>query len=311
MNFKKVLLIFLSSVSLITSNNLRFNQEKNFAKSKLIIKGINWFGFETEYKNLMCTWKHDIEWNLKRMKEFGFNYIRLPFSMEFVRDANWEQMDIFFEKSKELGFDVVLDAHRITSYRQSEKPYDNNFRFDDFLNGWKTILDRYKDYDNLKAVDIFNEYQSGDYVEWNYLAKQIVNFIENNFPERFDFFIGGTNWGGNIHNMDLSDLPFQNRIYYSIHKYWFSDSPPYEEKWNYSFGDKELKNVGEWGYMSEVQSETEWAENFVKYLKKNNVKDTFFWTWTDNSYDTKGCLKEDCETIDYKKMLLLHHLWED
>ena len=25
-----------------------------------LIKGINWFGFETEYKNLMCTWTNDI-----------------------------------------------------------------------------------------------------------------------------------------------------------------------------------------------------------------------------------------------------------
>ena len=61
-----------------------------------LIKGINWFGFETEYKNLMCTWVNDIEWNINKIKELDFNYIRLPFSLEFVNDNNWKNMDLKF-----------------------------------------------------------------------------------------------------------------------------------------------------------------------------------------------------------------------
>lgn len=320
---KKVFLNFLI-IGSVLGGNLRVHDEENRIlqnkKEKSIIKGINWFGFETEYKNLMCTWSHDIEWHLNTIKRVGFNYIRLPFSLEYVQEGNWSQMDIFFEKSKELGLDVVLDFHRLHSTHQSAKPYDNKYSFDDFLEGWKTILNRYKGYENLKAVDIFNEYQSGNYVEWNSLARQIVSFIETNFPNRFEFFIGGTNWGGNLHNMDLSDLPYHDRIRYSIHKYWFSDSPPYEEKWDYSFGDhKPVINVGEWGYMSDVESEAQWAERFVEYLRDNDLQDTFFWTWSHNSGDTGGILLEasksrsgqDCTDVDYKKMLLLHHLWED
>lgn len=285
-----------------------------------VIRGINWFGFETEYKNLMCSWSHDIEWHLHKMKEIGFNYIRLPFSVEFVREGNWENMDIFFEKTRELGISVLLDCHRLHSTHQSAKPYDDVYSFDDFLYSWKTILDRYKNYDNLLAVDIFNEYQSGNYVEWNSLARQILNFLETHFPERFQYFVGGTNWGGNLHNMDLSDLSFHDRIRYSIHKYWFSDSNPYEEKWDYSFGDhRPVINVGEWGYMSDVQSEVDWAQQFVQYLRDNDLRDTFFWTWSYNSGDTGGILLEasksrsgnDCTDVDYKKMLLLHRLWED
>lgn len=321
--FKKVLLNLLI-IGSVLGKNLRIPQEvkKDLPKEeeKSIIKGISWFGFETEYKNLMCTWSHDIEWHLNTIKQIGFNYIRLPFSLEYIIEGNWKEMDIFFEKSKELGLDVVLDFHRLHSSHQSAKPYDNVYTFDDFLFGWKTILERYKDFDNLKAVDIFNEYQSGNYVEWNNLARQIISFIETNFPERFQYFVGGTNWGGNLHNMDLSDLPYYSRIRYSIHKYWFSDSEPYDEKWDYSFGDhKPVINVGEWGYMSEVKSETEWAERFVEYLRENDLRDTFFWTYSHNSGDTGGILLEasksrsgqDCTDVDYKKMLLLHHLWED
>lgn len=320
---KKVFLNFFILGNVLASN-LRLHHEENRVLQKeeeeSIIKGINWFGFETEYKNLMCTWTHDIEWHLNTIKKIGFNYIRLPFSLEYVQEGNWSQMDIFFEKTKELGLDVVLDFHRLHSTHQSTKPYDNEYSFDDFLYGWKTILNRYQKYENLKAVDIFNEYQSGNYVEWNNLARQIVSFIETNFPDRFEFFVGGTNWGGNIHNMDLSDLPYYNRIRYSIHKYWFSDSEPYDEKWDYSFGDhKPVINVGEWGYKSDEENEVLWAEKFVEYLRRNDLRDTFFWTYSYNSGDTGGILLEasksrsgqDCTDVDYKKMLLLHHLWDN
>ena len=112
--------------------------------------------------------------------------------------------------------------------------------------------------------------------------------------------------------MDLTDLAFHDRIRYSIHKYWFSDTQPYEPKWDYSFGDhKPVVSVGEWGYMSEVQSEVEWAEKFVNYLIKNELRDTFFWCWSPNSGDTKGILLDNCSTIDQDKMALLHRLWNN
>lgn len=276
-----------------------------------IIRGINWFGFETEYKNLMCTWSHPIDWHLKKMKTVDFNYIRLPFSVEFVREENWEAMDTFFQKAFDNDINVVLDCHRLHSTHQSAKPYDNVYTFDDFLDAWFVILDRYHHYPNLLAVDIFNEYQNSNYVEWNNLSRQIVSYIETHFPDRFDFFVGGTNWGGNIHYIDLSDLPYQDRIRYSIHKYWFSDQSPYESKWDFSFGDhKPVVNVGEWGFKSDEIDEVEWAENFVKYLREKDIRDTFFWTWSWNSGDTGGILYEDCTTIDQTKIKVLKDLWK-
>ena len=276
-----------------------------------LIKGINWFGFETEYKNLMCTWTNDIEWNIKKIKELDFNYIRLPFSLEFVNDGNWEEMDNFFNIAYQYDIDVVLDFHRLHSTHQSFRPYDNHFTFDDFLDSWRIILDRYKSYPNLKGVDIFNEYQGNNVVEWNNLSRQIVSFIENQFPERFDFYVGGVRWGGNLYGVKLDDLPYNDRITYTIHKYWFSDGID-EEAWAATF-DKEnhkLISVGEWGYKTDgTEFEKIFAIEFVDWLKENNIRDTFFWTWTYNSGDTGGILKADCTTIDYEKIRLLHNLW--
>ena len=276
-----------------------------------LIKGINWFGFETEYKNLMCTWTNDIEWNIKKIKELDFNYIRLPFSLEFVNDGNWEEMDKFFNIAYQYDIDIVLDFHRLHSTHQSFRPYDNHFTFDDFLDTWRIILDRYKSYSNLKGVDIFNEYQGNNVVEWNNLSRQIVSFIENQFPERFDYYVGGVRWGGNLYGVKLDDLSYNDRITYTIHKYWFSDGID-EEAWAATF-DKEnhkLISVGEWGYKTDgSEFEKKFAIEFVDWLKENNIRDTFFWTWTYNSGDTGGILKADCTTVDYEKIRLLHDLW--
>lgn len=276
-----------------------------------LIKGINWFGFETEYKNLMCTWTNDIEWNINKIKELDFNYIRLPFSLEFVNDGNWQEMDDFFNIAYQYDIDVVLDFHRLHSTHQSFRPYDNHFTFDDFLDAWRIILDRYKSYPNLKGVDIFNEYQGNNVVEWNNLSRQIVSFIENQFPERFDFYVGGVRWGGNLYGVKLDDLSYNDRITYTIHKYWFSDGIN-EEAWAATF-DKDnhkLISVGEWGYKTDgSEFEKIFAIEFVDWLKDNNIRDTFFWTWTYNSGDTGGILKEDCTTVDYEKIRLLHDLW--
>ena len=211
-------------------------------------------------------------------------------------EGNFHNMDEFFHKIQQFDdISVVLDLHRLHSTHQSPKPYDGTYSFDHFLEAWETVLERYYDNPNLKAVDIFNEFQSSSYPEWNGLARQTVNYIENKFPDRFVFFIGGVQWGGNLHHVDLSDLPFSNRIFYSIHKYWWSDNEPDREaKWDYSFGDIDLPyvSVGEWGFKSTSEFETDWAIKFVDYLIEKDIIDSFFWTWSPNSGDTGAfCMK--------------------
>ena len=67
--------------------------------------------------------------------------------------------------------------------------------------------------------------------------------------------------------------------------------------------------VGEVGYMSEESDQVEFFKSFVEYLKKNDIHDTFFWSYSPNSGDTKGILLDDCESVDYSKMDLLYNLW--
>ena len=277
--------------------------------TKSILRGISWFGLETEYENLMCTWKHNISWNLEKINDLGFNSIRLPFSLQYLDENNFYVMDQFMEEIQHYNISVCLDFHRLHNTHQSAKPYDDEVTFDHFLRGWFTVLTRYAHVNNVKSVDIFNEFQSDNYVEWNNLARQIVQYIEVHFPEKYNYFIGGVRWGGDLHFVDLDDLPYNDRIHYTIHKYWFSDKEPYEDKWQYSFGDHSLISVGEWGYISTNINETAWANRFVDWLILHNITDSYFWTFSFNSGDTGGILLEDCETVDEDKMKLLNKLW--
>lgn len=272
-----------------------------------MIQGINWFGFETDYRNLMCSWSHPIEWHLDRIQELEFNYIRLPFSLDYIEENDFSKMDEFFDLTEQKNISVLLDFHRLENTHQSPVPWNDKYSFDEFLYGWETILERYENYSVLKAVDIYNEYQGDNFVEWNSVARQIVNFIEARFSNRFDYFVGCVSWGGNCHDMDLSDLSFFNRITYTVHKYWFSDNAPREEKWDYSI--KQPVMVGEWGYISSEENQANFAEEFVGYLIDRDIRNTFFWTWSWNSGDTGGVLKEDCESVDWDKMNLLRKLW--
>ncbi len=77
----------------------------------MVIKGINWFGFETEYQNLMCTWAKPAHWHISKINELGFNYIRLPVSLEFIENNYWNDMNEFFRLTEAKNISVVFDMH--------------------------------------------------------------------------------------------------------------------------------------------------------------------------------------------------------
>lgn len=248
------------------------------------------------------------------MQELGFNSVRLPFSYDYINAGNWQKMDEFFQEVQKTNLTVALDFHRIEDSHQSAKPYNDVVTFDKFLAAWNTILGRYSNVKNLVAIDVFNEYQGQDYVEWNNLARQIVSYVEKRYPDRFIYYIGGTNWGGNIHFVNLDDLPFaKTRIKYTIHVYWFTiQQEPLENGWNWSFGDHDrlVVNVGEFGFISSSQKEVDWAVRFIAWLKSKGLYNSYLWTWSYNSYDTQGVLRENCQDVDEKKMNIIYSYWE-
>ena len=278
-----------------------------------IVRGISWFGFETQYFNLMCTWKHDIWWNVREISRIGFNYIRVPFSLQFVEKDYWADMDELFRAADQHNLSLQLDFHRLHSDMQSPVPFDAMYSFDDFLAAWRIILDRYHEQTHLRSLDIFNEFQGDDAQQWSTIAQEIVLYIENLFPDRFEYYVQGTDWSNDISGVFV-DTTFDDRIVYSLHKYSFStpdEGDPFAS-WAASFGDIAGRrvSVGEFGYRTGVREDEQFIEQFVAFLHRQGISDnSFFWTWTYNSGDTGGILRDDCETIDHDKVAVLEQLW--
>lgn len=275
-----------------------------------VIKGINFYGLETPAKDFVCSWQHPVEFYVDKLSELGFNSFRIPISHQWVMENSFYKLDNFFSAiQKHPHMDVILDMHRIFSDHQAYSPSESWVTLDKFIDGWKTVLHRYKDNKQLVGVDIFNEYQGNDARYWNDVASTIVTQLEAEFPDRFHYYVGGCNWGGNVHDINLEHLPFKDRISYTIHKYQFSGKD--ENDWDYSFGPFTNKlMVGEWGFRTQNWEEKDWAYRFIQYLKQKNVRDTYFWTIAHSS-DTDGLWFDDCENINWDKFNMIKTLWDE
>jgi hypothetical protein len=191
-------------------------------------------------------------------------------------------------------------------------PILGRITMDQFINQWITVISRYQDRPQLTGIDVFNEDQGTDAAAWNTILRQITTSLENRFPGRFYFFCGGTRWGGDISGIDIEDVPFHDRVIYTIHKYVFSSSGDYEKDWDYSFGPYASipgkVSVGEFGWKQDQYDQVQWAIRFIEYLKRRNIRNNYFWTIA-LSGDTSGLYQDDCQTFQWDKYNLLKGLW--
>ena len=290
---------FLSLLSLVT------------AVTSSIIKGISFYGLETPSEDLVCAWAHPPEHYLSQLKGIGFNTIRLPFSLEYVRKGNFDKMDHFINECCRLNLNLVLDLHRIWNSHQGPTP-EEGVTLDDVVQTWLTVLHRYSNFPNIVGHNGFNEYQYKDIQYLQHYHECIFNAVEENFPGRYKHFASGLFWAGSIAGISLEHLPYKDRIVYSVHKYWFSGSGD-EHDWEVSFGNEFPCNkivIGEWGWKQQIPHEVDWATRFIAYLKKKGIRNTSFWTIA-YSGDTDGIYFDDCENINWDKFNLLKTLWQE
>lgn len=274
-----------------------------------VFRGVNLYGYETEHSSLACDWVSTYDEILANVEKLGFNIVRLPFSHDYLHKTNMSAMDSFFEAILKTKLDVVLDFHRIVNYQQSPKPYDDQHSFQQFIDDWLYILDRYKGNNHLVGLDLFNEVQPDIWEEWNYLATQAIKAIEEKFPYRFIYLCGCVGWGSDCSKVNIN-LPYQDRIYYTIHRYvWHGGNT---NTWDWLFGnigkDGQKMVVGEFGARSELPNQMEWLKDFLSYLKQRNITNSFLWTYA-VSGDTGGVFQDDCRTLEIEKMRLLWDYW--
>lgn len=267
-----------------------------------VVRGISLYGLETPLKNTDCSWKHPANYYIDKLASLGFNYLRVPFSQEYVRQGDFHIMDEVFDSCHQHNMSILLDLHRTWDSHQGDW-YETNMH--DFLQTWTSIIQRYYHDDTLQAVGLYNEYQGSDSGFWNAIMREATTRLENQFPDRVYYLVGCPNWSSWCQQMNLEDLPFAKRIRYEAHYYHFS-SVNSEAAWDQAMPFPHKTIIGEWGFR--VPEDIEWGRRFVSYLKSRGIRDTFFWTLC-NSQDTGGIYQQDCETLEQYKVDLIHDLW--
>lgn len=275
------------------------------------IRCMNFYGLETPRRKFVCDWQHNSMWYLERLKyDLFINTIRVPFSFDYVHKSDLRDLDKMMHDCSLMNLRVILDYHRTFESHQSPAP-DAEITLNQFLETWYVLLERYKNEQSLFGIGIFNEIQENNAFQYaNTMHSIVIDNIEKRYPNKYFYFAGCPNWGGNCQYMNLTGLSVWNRTYIEVHKYIFSGDST-EMDWDRSIPntiDPAHYFVGEFGWRQGDVRERNWGERFISYLRQRNIKNACAWTIA-HSGDTEGWWRDDCETFNWEKASLLTSLW--
>ena len=226
--------------------------------NRVLLRGVNWFGMETESHAPGGLWKRDYKEMLAQIKSLGYNLIRLPYSVAGVRSPSvsgidfkigsnlelqgktpLEVMDLIIQEAERQGLLILLDSHRLNDRRISELWYGDGFTETDWVDTWKMLANRYKNQANIIGADLKNEPSGkaswGTYdltTDWRLAAERagnailavnpnwliVVEGVENNVPGQ------KLQWhwqGGNLEGVKRYPVRLArwNKLVYSLHEY--------------------------------------------------------------------------------------------
>ena len=276
---------------------------------RAIIKGYNHYGLETPHQGFTCDWVHQPEYYMDELVKLGFNSVRVPFSREWVNAGDFSKLDSYLEHAKRYpNFTVLLDLHRTFSSHQGEI-YEGGVSLTDYANTWITMAKRYENNPQVTALDLYNEPQSNDYLLVNSFYKELVTKIESAVPNRYFYWMGCPQWGGNCHYMNYTDLSFHDRVGITIHRYSFSGGQTIAN-WDWAFDDWRPVMIGEWSWKNDDPSQRQWVFRFIEYLRNKGIRDGYFWTIA-NSGDTGNLWNDGCDVFDWDKFNIIKTLWDN
>jgi len=332
-----LVLSFSSSEAWTTTGGHIFDNDGN----QVALKGISWFGFETQDFVINGLWTHPMDFYMDTLQEQGFNMLRVPFSSEWILknfdlypyDGNIgadpenqhrkaiEVLDTLFDMAEERGILIMLDLHRLHNGYISElwySPTDQEYTEETFFTTWFRILDRYQERPNLFAVDLLNEphgratWGTGDpATDWKKFAETAIPRFVQQYPNStWLFLVEGTGWGTVLGGpIDVPEAT--NRVVYSAHCYGASvvwNLDVYDVEGLHALWDKNYGYMRDRGFTVVLG---EWGgksldipfmKTFSEYLISKDMRDNFFWSLGPNSGDVGGLLTDDWTTIEQYKM---------
>ncbi|MBV8882662.1 MAG: glycoside hydrolase family 5 protein [Chroococcidiopsidaceae cyanobacterium CP_BM_RX_35] len=224
----------------------------------MLLRGVNWFGLETELHVPHGLWVRDYQNVLAQIKSLGYNVIRFPFSLKALRSKEisgvnfeighnrnlqgktpLEVLDLLIEEADRQGLLVILDCHRNNDQRIPELWYGDGFSEKDWIETWEMLAGRYLKQTNVVGADLKNEphgrasWGTNDLAtDWRLAAERagndilavnpnwliLVEGVENNSSEQK---LGGHWQGGNLEG--VKNFPVRlsqpHKLVYSPHEY--------------------------------------------------------------------------------------------
>lgn len=190
----------------------------------IFLRGVNWFGFETETHAPHGLWARDYQEMLAQIRGFGYNFIRVPFSLATLQSETvsgidfdigkngdlmgktpLEALDLIIQEAERQGLLIMLDCHRLNDQYISELWYDDEYSEADWIAAWKMLAEHYRNQKNVVAADLKNEPHGraswGTFdlkTDWRLAAERagnailavnpdwliVVEGVENNVPDQ-------------------------------------------------------------------------------------------------------------------------------
>jgi endoglucanase len=241
----------------------------------ILLRGVNWFGIETDTHVPHGLWARDYKEMLAQMKDLGFNMIRLPYSVQSLRESAVKGIDFTLGSNRDLegktplevmdriigeagqyGLMVLLDSHRLNDKEIPELWYGDGFTEADWLNTWTMLAKRYRHQANVIGADLKNEPHgraswgtSDTATDWRMAAERageaildinpnwliVVEGVEKNVPGQV---LDTHWWGGNLEGVRNYPVRLSrlDKLVYSPHEY---GSGVFPQAW---FSDRTFPN---------------------------------------------------------------------
>jgi endoglucanase len=220
---------------------------------RIRLRGINWFGFETDAFAPHGLSVRNYDDMLGQMADLGFNTLRLPYSNQLFDPGSVPSgidehlnpdlrglsgvtlLDAIVAGAWRHGLHVILDRHRPNAYAQSDLWYTEDVPESRWIDDWITLARRYRGNPAVLGADLHNEPHGaatwGDgnrWTDWRLAAERAGNAILAVNPNWRIFVQGvervGTDyywWGGNLEGAGASPvrLTRPHRLVYEAHDY--------------------------------------------------------------------------------------------
>ncbi|RYF65383.1 MAG: endoglucanase, partial [Comamonadaceae bacterium] len=163
----------LATCSGAWSYSINAGKVTDSAGNAVQLRGVNWFGFETQTNVVHGLWARNWKDMITQMQQSGFNAVRLPFcpatlrgnapnSIDYSRNADLQGlsaiqvMDTIVQELSRRGMYVLLDHHTPDCQSISELWYTPSYSEQQWIADLTFLAQRYGGVAGVIGIDIKN-----------------------------------------------------------------------------------------------------------------------------------------------------------